>query len=76
MGGAYLSRAELAELVGCKERSTACMRRWLDRNEWVYEPNRAGFPMVSRQYHDERMLGRTTTEKLSDEPDFSIFKAA
>lgn len=72
----YLSRAELADLVGCKERSTACMRRWLDRHGWIYEPNRAGFPMVSRRYHDERMLGHISITPLSDEPDFSIFKAA
>lgn len=72
----YLSRKELAELVGCNERSTACMRRWLDKYHWIYQENRVGFPQVSRAYHDERMLGVTHASKLTEEPDFSMFKAA
>lgn len=73
MASTYLSRDELAELVGCSPRSVACMRRWLDRHGWIYQENRAGFPNVSRVYHDERMLGKTRNTQLTDEPDFSGF---
>lgn len=70
----YLTRDELAELVGCQPTSKACMRRWLDRNGWPYQPNRAGFPVVSRRYHDDRLSGHRRDTKLTSEPDFSGFK--
>ncbi len=38
----YLTRDELAELVGDKPRSLACMKRWLERNQWPYAVNIAG----------------------------------
>jgi hypothetical protein len=73
---AYLSAAELANLVGCRTNSYACMRRWLTKNGWPFVVNLRGFPNVSRRYHDARMIGalkldpRYTSE---DEPDFSMF---
>ena len=75
----YLTADDLAELIGCAPTSFACMRRYLTRNNWPFEPNLRGFPQVSREYHDARLAGSTppgaTTEE-GEEPDFSMFKAA
>lgn len=75
----YLTVSDLAELIGCSPHSFACMRRYLARNNWPFEPNIRGFPQVSREYHDGRMAGSVlagnTTEE-GDEPDFTMFKAA
>jgi len=59
----YLSSSELAEMVGCKPNSFACMRRWLTRNNWPFEVSINGFPIVSRAYHDARMSGETAAPK-------------
>ena len=75
----YMTADELAELIGCAPTSFACMRRHLTRNSWPFEPNLRGFPQVSREYHDTRMSGNTTTDtsvEHDDEPDFSMFEAA
>ncbi|MDK6077902.1 DUF4224 domain-containing protein [Massilia varians] len=75
----YLTAAELAELIGCSPHSFACMKRYLTRNNWPFEPNLRGFPQVSREYHDARMAGSTaagTTPDQGEEPDFSMFEAA
>lgn len=72
----YLSAAELADLVGCAPTSFACMRRYLERNNWPFEPNLRGFPQVSRQYHQARMNGAAglpAAQAPQDEPDFSMF---
>lgn len=73
----FLTRGELAELVGCEPRSLACMRRWLDRNKWPYATNVAGVPQVVREYFVERMCGRVApAASLSEmEPDFSALDA-
>ncbi|MFD1555993.1 DUF4224 domain-containing protein [Paraburkholderia silviterrae] len=72
----YMTRAELAELVGCEPRSLACMRRWLDRNNWPYVTNLAGVPQVIRQYFIDRMSGRAApAANTEDEPDFSALDA-
>ncbi|WP_174998453.1 DUF4224 domain-containing protein [Burkholderia lata] len=71
-GNRYLTRDELAELVGCQPRSLACMRRWLERNSWAHAVNIAGFPMVTRDYFAARMTGATPTKvEFPAEPDFS-----
>lgn len=69
----FLTRGELAELVGCEPRSLACMRRWLDRNKWPYATNLAGVPQVVRHYFADRMSGRAVPSAAADEfePDFS-----
>lgn len=72
----YLTAIELAELIGCAPTSFACMRRYLERHSWPFEPNLRGFPRVSRAYHDARMSGAPTTGPAPDvavEPDFSMF---
>lgn len=73
----YLTAAELAELIGCAPTSFACMRRYLARNNWPFEPNIRGFPQVSRSYHDARMNGRAVSAGQAPvdevEPDFSMF---
>ncbi|AIO31868.1 hypothetical protein DM39_1481 [Burkholderia cenocepacia] len=53
----YVPRELLAELVGCKPRSLACMRRWLERNHWPHVVNIAGVPLVAHSYFDARMNG-------------------
>lgn len=75
----YLTAPELAELIGCSPHSFACMRRYLSRNNWPFEPNLRGFPQVSREYHDARMAGSAPASAIDDqgtEPDFSMFEAA
>jgi len=75
----YLTAAELAELIGCSPHSFACMRRYLARNNWPFEPNLRGFPQVSREYHDNRMAGSVAAcadVEECDEPDFTMFGAA
>ena len=70
----YLTRDELAELVGCKPSSLACMRRWLDRNQWPHAVNIAGVPLVAREYYEAKMFGtaaRAADSPLAQEPDFS-----
>jgi hypothetical protein len=73
----YLSAQELATLIGCAPTSFACMRRYLQRNTWPFEPNLRGFPCVSRAYHDARMSGALQQTQATDgvEPDFSMFTA-
>lgn len=74
----YLTADELAELIGCAPTSFACMRRYLTRKSWPFEPSIRGFPQVSREYHDARMAGSTpagATTEQADEPDFSMFEA-
>lgn len=69
----YLSGAEIAVLVGCRENSFACMRRWLTRNKWPFEVSISGFPIVGRAYHDARMSGIATDKgkiKVRVEPNF------
>lgn len=76
---AYLRADELAEMIGCEPNSYACMRRYLKKNGWPYEPNLRGFPKVSRAYHDARMSGKLAQDAKSGdfaEPDFSMFKLA
>ena len=73
----YLTAAELAELIGCAPTSFACMRRYLAKHNWPFEPNLRGFPQVSRAYHAARMSGLATpvAQQGSDiEPDFSMFE--
>lgn len=74
----YLSAEELAALIGCAPNSFACMRRYLQRNSWPFEPNLRGFPRVSRIYHDARMSGVLQQPHAANgvEPDFSMFAAA
>lgn len=68
----YLTRDELAELVGCQPRSLACMRRWLERNGWAHAVNIAGVPMVARDYFIARMNGTASAKhEHAEEPDFS-----
>lgn len=74
----YLTADELAELIGCAPTSFACMRRYLERNNWPFEPNLRKFPRVSRAYHDARMSGSVAPgapASDSAEPDFSMFSA-
>ena len=73
----YLTAAELAELIGCAPTSFACMRRYLARNNWPFEPNIRGFPQVSRAYHAARMNGQAiapAAQGQDAEPDFSMFE--
>lgn len=71
----FLSRNELAELVGCRPESRACMRRWLVRHNWPFEVDRNGLPKVARAYYDARMAGHAPEPRreAADEPDFSAF---
>lgn len=72
----YLTADDLAELIGCAPTSFACMRRYLERNNWPFEPNLRGFPRVSRAYHDARLngsIGPATPADDAAEPDFSMF---
>lgn len=69
----YLSAAELADLVGCRENSYACMKRWLTRNHWPFVVSISGFPTVSRACHDALMAGaapQATKAKVRAEPNF------
>lgn len=73
----YLTADDLAELIGCAPTSFACMRRYLERHGWPFEPNLRGFPRVSRAYHDARMSGTAapgTAPQVDAEPDFSMFQ--
>jgi len=72
----YLTADELAELIDCAPTSFACMRRYLVRHGWPFEPNLRGFPKVSRAYFDARISGTVAPSALLDEaaePDFSMF---
>ncbi|KVT72411.1 hypothetical protein WK56_13005 [Burkholderia ubonensis] len=79
----YLTTPELAELVGCKPRSLACMKRWLDRNHWPFAVNIAGVPLVAREYYDARMNGtappsahvRQARGAAEQEPNFDALAA-
>lgn len=71
----YMSASELAEMIGCERNSYACMRRYLKKHGWPFEPNLRGFPQVSRVYHDARMSGISPAAASNDaiiEPDFSF----
>lgn len=73
----YLTAAELAELIGCAPTSFACMRRYLTKHNWPFEPNIRGFPQVSRAYHQARMHGTIAAGAAPEtevEPDFSRFE--
>lgn len=75
----YLSAAELAALIDCQPNSYACMRRWLERGKWPFEPSLSGFPKVSRTYHDARMSGSNPTQIKTESrvsPNFSALVRA
>jgi hypothetical protein len=72
----FLTADELSDLIGCAPTSFACMRRYLERHSWPFEPNMRGFPRVSRKYHDARMHGIAapiSPATAGGEPDFSMF---
>ena len=73
----HLTAEELAEMIGCRANSFACMRRYLDKHRWPYAPNLRGFPKVSRDYYDARMSGtqQTIDTNTTMEPDFSALLA-
>ncbi|WP_174947427.1 DUF4224 domain-containing protein [Burkholderia contaminans] len=75
----YIPRELLAELVGCKPRSLACMKRWLERNHWPYAVNIAGVPLVARSYYDARLNGAALPVKHREpneqEPNFESLTA-
>ncbi|HEY8606592.1 MAG TPA: DUF4224 domain-containing protein [Noviherbaspirillum sp.] len=77
---AYLTAQELAEMISCEPNSYSCMRRYLTKHGWPFEPNRRGFPQVSRNYYDKRMAGELGQSAQNggdfEEPDFSMFKLA
>lgn len=50
-----LSPAEVRELSGCFRRSGQI--DWLKRNGWVHFLNRAGMPIIGRQYARMRLAG-------------------
>jgi hypothetical protein len=78
MLSAFLSRDELAELVGCEPTSRACMRRWLSKHGWPFEVDRNNFPKVLRSYYDARMTGSAppAVAAAGTEPNRALFKAA
>ncbi len=63
----YLNAHKLAELISCKPNQFGTMKRWLIKNNWPFEIDRKGFPKVLRQYHDERMSGKTVGSTDSSE---------
>ncbi|WP_190275171.1 DUF4224 domain-containing protein [Collimonas fungivorans] len=74
----YLTASQIATLVGCRNNSYSCMRRWLDKNSWPYAKSITGFPIVSRAYHDARMSGTQTGKpsgKVRVEPNFGALAA-
>jgi hypothetical protein len=74
---AYLTAAELADMIECEPNQYACMRRWLTKHEWPFEVSKRGLPKVSRAYHAARMSGTAGTVMPFDaivEPDFSMFQ--
>lgn len=53
MGSLVLNKNELAEITGYV--NPKHQRQWLDRNRWIYQSNRAGSPIVARDYFMQRM---------------------
>lgn len=71
----YMTAQELAEMIECEPTSYACMRRYLKRNGWPFEPNLRGFPQVSRDYHRARMHGMIeATNDSAFEPNMAAFR--
>ena len=68
---AYLTAAELADLVGCEANQFACMARWLDAQAWPYVRDRRGLPKVARSFHDNVLAGVKAPNCSSLEPDFA-----
>lgn len=50
-----LSPVEVRELSGCFRRGGQI--EWLKKNGWVYFLNRAGMPIIGRQYARMRLAG-------------------
>jgi Domain of unknown function (DUF4224) len=71
----YLTATEIADLIGCKPNSYACMRRWLAKNSYPHGTSITGMPKVSRAYHNARMSGATITAATEQEPDFGALAA-
>ena len=51
----FLTAEELADLTGRKKKSGQI--DWLNQHGWIYEPNAAGWPVVSRIYMRCKMSG-------------------
>lgn len=51
----FMSRQDLETLTGRKTRRG--IKRWLDENQWRYEPNARGWPVVLAAYTAARMSG-------------------
>lgn len=62
----YLSSDQLADLIDCAPNSFACMRRWLERNDWPFATSISGFPKVSKAYHDSRLSGTSSATVVKE----------
>lgn len=72
-----LSADELANMIGCKSNQRCRMAAWLRKNNWKYEIDDNGLPIVMKAYRD-RKLGVSedkTAAKYADSPNLQAFSA-
>jgi hypothetical protein len=70
----YLTRSELRELTGRRQRDA--IAAWLKAQRWRYVVDADGWPKVARAFHDAR-LGLTdqpAPASVESEPDFSSLR--
>ncbi|WP_042886336.1 DUF4224 domain-containing protein [Cupriavidus necator] len=71
----FLSTAQLADLVGCKQNQRHEMVKWLDRERWRYVMDKNGLPKVAKAYY-KRKLGIEDSKgqaKYDDAPNLAAF---
>ena len=70
----YLSRAELEELTGRKQRPLQIA--WLKARRWRHEVSDRGDPRVLRAYRDKKLLDDKTEVNEVVRPNFAKLKPA
>ncbi len=66
----YLSRDELAALLGCSPHSYATMAKRLRKLGWPHQPRPGACPVVLRAVHDEILSGQRPTPARLVRPNF------
>lgn len=67
-----LKPKEVEDITGYSRQSDQV--QWLDRNHWVYHPNKAGDPIIGRMYARMKMAGINPTALMTTGgwvPDYS-----
>jgi hypothetical protein len=75
MNSLSLIPSELLEITGYS--LPRFQRRWLDKNHWRYVQNRAGYPVVAREYALQQLgvIAASRADDVGHQPNFDAIKS-